>query len=115
MLDGQPLQIRCGELHAARVPREPALPRRTPQPIRPFRDVVRLSNPRGDDLPRAYVLFEGNTFPHAPVMARMAERARESGWRVLTRPWDHSAPETEPEGLADLLDDLASDGSAADR
>lgn len=91
-----------------RVPREPALPRRTPQPIRPFRDVVRLSDPRAAALPRTYVLFEGNSFPHAPVMARMAERARESGWQVLSRPWDHIAPETEPEGLADLLHEVAS-------
>src|SRR5690606_27665401 len=94
-----------------RVPREPALPRRTPQPIRPFRDAVRLSNSAAADIPRVYVLFEGNTFPHAPVMARMAERARDSGYRVITRPWDHIAPETEPEALADLLHQLASTAS----
>lgn len=90
-----------------RVPREPPDPRKTPQPIRPFRDPVRLGNPAAQALPRTYALFSGNTFPHAPVMARMAERAREAGWRVIDLPWDHIAPETEEAGLAELLDELA--------
>lgn len=89
-----------------RVPRTPAHPRKTPQPIRPFRDPVSLKNPAAAAIPRTYVLFAGNSFPHAPVMARMAARAREAGWRVIETPWDHTAPETEPVELADLLDSL---------
>ena len=94
------------------VPREPALPRRTPQPVRPFRDPVRLAEPRAAAIPRCYVLFAGNTFPHAPVMARMARQARELRWPVITRPWDHTAPENEPEALADLLHEIASEWPA---
>lgn len=90
-----------------RVPRNPPQPRKTPQPIRPFADPVRLRNPAADAIPRTYVLFAGNTFPHAPVMARMAERARAAGWEVIERPWDHTAPETHGRELADLLHELA--------
>ncbi|HEX6923837.1 MAG TPA: alpha/beta hydrolase family protein [Longimicrobiaceae bacterium] len=90
-----------------RIPREPPQPRKTPQPLGPFRDPVRLRNPAANAIPRSYVLFSGNSFPHAPVMARMAERAREGGWEVMDRPWDHTAPETEPIALAELLHELA--------
>lgn len=90
-----------------RVPRDPPHPRKTPQPIGPFRDAVELKNPAAADIPRAYLLFSANTFPHAPVMARMAERARGAGWHVLDLPWDHIAPETHPDELAELLDRLA--------
>lgn len=90
-----------------RVPRHPPHPRKTPQPLAPFRDPVALRNPRAAAIPRSYVLFSANTFPHAPVMARMAERAREAGWSVVDLPVDHTAPETEAAELAELLDRLA--------
>lgn len=90
-----------------RVPRDPPHPRKTPQPITPFRDPVTLRNAAAQAIPRTYVLFSANTFPHAPVMARMAARAAESGWQVIDLPWDHIAPETEDAALAELLDRLA--------
>jgi pimeloyl-ACP methyl ester carboxylesterase len=90
-----------------RVPRDPPHPRKTAQPIGPFRDRVSLRSPDAAALPRTYVLFSANTFPHAPVMARMARRAAEAGWRVLDLPWDHVAPETEEAALAELLDEVA--------
>jgi pimeloyl-ACP methyl ester carboxylesterase len=90
-----------------RVPRDPPHPRKTGQPIAGFRQPVRLAHPAAAAIPRTYVLFSGNTFPHAPVMARMAERAREDGWGVIDLPLDHTAPETEAAEIAQLLHRVA--------
>ena len=91
-----------------RVPRLPPQPRKTPQPFGPFGDGVVL---RGGDvnerIPRTYVLFSRNRYPHAPVMARMGERAREAGWEFIDLPVDHTAPEDDPERLGALLLEIA--------
>jgi len=89
-----------------RVPRDPPHPRKTAQPIAGFRQPVKLRNAAAA-LPRTYVLFSANTFPHAPVMARMAARASAAGWRVIDLPIDHTAPESDDETLATLLGKLA--------
>lgn len=93
-----------------RVPRDPPHPRKTPQPIAGFRQRVRLQNPSASAIPRSYVLFSGNSFPHAPVMARMAVQAREAGWEVIDLPLDHTAPESHAPDLADLLQRIAAAG-----
>ncbi|HEX6068979.1 MAG TPA: alpha/beta fold hydrolase [Longimicrobiaceae bacterium] len=89
-----------------RVPRTPPHPRKTAQPIAGFRQKVRLCSPAAAALPRTYVLFSANTFPHAPVMRRMAERATRAGWQVIDLPLDHIAPETHPTELAELLEGI---------
>lgn len=86
-----------------RIPRDPPQPRKTAHPIGGIRERVVLTGREGGRLPRTYVLFTENSFYHAPVMARMAEQARASGWRYLEMATDHTAPETHPEELAQLL------------
>jgi pimeloyl-ACP methyl ester carboxylesterase len=86
-----------------RIPRDPPQPRRTPHPLATLEQRISLSSPEAAALPRSYILFSRNSQYHAPVMARMAERGREAGWRVLDLPADHDAPMTHPRELTDLL------------
>ena len=86
-----------------RLPRDPPRPRRTHHPLGGLREKVALGNPAAQSLPRSYVLFTRNSLPHAPVMAKMAAMARESGWRLRELERDHDAPETHPREVADLL------------
>lgn len=87
-----------------KVPRTPPHPRKTAQPIAGFRQKVRLA--RVARFPRTYALFSANTFPHAPIMRRMAERATDAGWEVIDLPLDHTAPETHPAEVAALLEGI---------
>lgn len=86
-----------------RIPREPPHPRKTHHPLGSLEQPVRLQNPVAEHLPRSYVLFTRNSFYHAPVMAEMAAQARARGWRYRELVADHTAPETHPEELAQLL------------
>lgn len=85
-----------------RIPRDPPHPRKTHHPLASLTRPARLTG-AGDHLPRSYVLFTENSFYHAPVMARMAQRAREAGWPYRELAADHTAPETHPEELAQIL------------
>jgi pimeloyl-ACP methyl ester carboxylesterase len=89
-----------------RIPRDPPEPRKTHHPIGGMRQPVVLTSEHAARLPRSYVLFTGNSFYHAPVMARMAADARAAGWRCRELAADHTAPETHPGELADLLLDM---------
>lgn len=89
-----------------RIPRDPPQARRTPHPLATLKQPLTLRSERAAAIPRTYVLFTRNSLYHAPVMAKMAAAARESGWRVLELTADHSAPETHPSELADLLLEL---------
>lgn len=88
------------------IPRDPPAPRRTAHPIATLRQPVSLSSDAAARLPRAYVLFSRNSLYHAPVMAKMAGAARAAGWEVRDLAADHSAPETHPGELAELLLEL---------
>jgi pimeloyl-ACP methyl ester carboxylesterase len=89
-----------------RIERDPPEPRKTAHPLRSILEPTRLRREHAPELPRTYVHFTGNTFYHAPVMARMAEEARTAGWRVRELAADHIAPETHPAELAALILEL---------
>ena len=86
--------------------RDPPEARKTPHPLRSITQPARLSGGGAPELPRSYVHFSGNTFYHAPVMARMAAEARAAGWRVRELEADHIAPETHPTELAAVILEL---------
>lgn len=89
-----------------RIERVPPEPRKTAHPLKSIFEPARLPRGGAPELPRSYVLFNRNSFYHAPVMARMAAEARAAGWRVRELEADHIAPETHPAELARLLLDL---------
>jgi pimeloyl-ACP methyl ester carboxylesterase len=91
-----------------RIPRTPPQPRRTPHPLATLEQPLPAPTGAAARLPSWYVLFSRNTQYHAPVMARMAERARSRGWGVRELPADHDAPETHPRELAELLLEIGS-------
>jgi pimeloyl-ACP methyl ester carboxylesterase len=86
-----------------RIPRDPPHPRKTDHPLGSLEQPAVLGNAAADRLPRSYVLFTRNSFYHAPVMAEMAAQARARGWRYRELDADHTAPETHPQELAQLL------------
>jgi pimeloyl-ACP methyl ester carboxylesterase len=91
------------------IPRDPPEPRKTVHPIGGLLQPAVLRNEEATSaLPRSYVLFTRNSFYHAPVMARMAAEARSAGWRCRELDVDHTAPETHPRELAELLLELVS-------
>jgi pimeloyl-ACP methyl ester carboxylesterase len=91
-----------------KIPRTPPSPRRTPHPLATLEQPLATPGAAAAALPSWYVLFSRNTQYHAPVMRRMADRARERGWTVLDLPADHDAPDSHPRELAELLLEIGS-------
>jgi pimeloyl-ACP methyl ester carboxylesterase len=89
------------------IPHDPPHPRKTPHPLKTVKQPVVVTNPSAAELPRTYVLFTQNSFPFAPLFANTAARAQAEGWRYRELAVDHTAPESDPRALADLLLELA--------
>jgi pimeloyl-ACP methyl ester carboxylesterase len=82
------------------------LERLRPTPAGHFRDPVRRINAAAENLPRAYIRC--TQFPN-PRFDRHAQMAQESPlWRYRELPASHHAAVTMPDGVADLLLELAS-------
>lgn len=67
----------------------------SPQPIKPFKDVARLTNPARLDIPRTFIRCagEGSILPDAVT----------DDWRVYELPTGHWPMVTMPRELADVL------------
>lgn len=89
------------------IPHDPPHPQKTPHPLKTLTETVELKNPMALHLPRTYILFTQNTFSFAPVLASTAARAQAQGWTYRELAVDHTAPETHPEMIADLLLEFA--------
>lgn len=77
--------------------------RLTPQPLGPYLEPAEVGI-EAIDIPRTYVLVEGDvTFP-APVAMGFAEKA---GVEPVRMPGDHCVMLTDPEGLASVLEEVA--------
>ena len=79
-------------------------PRLTPHPFRTFTTALDLKHPVGNGLPAHYIECTDPPYPPAKVAL---ERAKAKGWPVSQIATGHDAMVSEPEALADLLEDIA--------
>lgn len=79
-------------------------PRLTPHPFRTFTTALALKHPIGNGLPAHYIQCTDPPYPPAKVAL---ERALRHGWPVSQIPTGHDAMVTEPEALADLLEEIS--------
>jgi len=79
-------------------------PRLTPHPFRTFTTALDLKNPVGNGLPAHYI--QCTDPPYRPADVAL-ERALGFGWPVSRIATGHDAMVTEPEVLADFLDEIA--------
>lgn len=89
------------------IPHHPPHPQKTPHPLKTLTESVELQNPVAAQLPRTYILFTQNSFPFAPQLANIAARAQTEGWTYRELAVDHTAPETHPDLIANLLLEFA--------
>lgn len=79
-------------------------PRLTPHPFRTFTTALELKNPVGNGLPAHYIQCTDPPYPPAKIAL---ERALAHGWPVSQIATGHDAMVTEPEALADLLEEVS--------
>ncbi|WP_269583551.1 alpha/beta fold hydrolase [Roseibium sp. Sym1] len=79
-------------------------PRLTPHPFRTFTTALELKHPLGNGLPVHYIQCTDPPYPPAKVALK---RALRHGWPVSQIATGHDAMVTEPEGLADLLEEIS--------
>jgi pimeloyl-ACP methyl ester carboxylesterase len=79
-------------------------PRLTPHPFRTFTTALELKRPVGNGLPAHYIQCTDPPYPPAKVAL---DRALRHGWPVSQIATGHDAMVTEPEKLADLLEEIA--------
>ncbi len=79
-------------------------PRLTPHPFRTFTTALDLKHPVGNGLPTHYI--ECTDPPYPPAKVALA-RAQAKGWPVSRIATGHDAMVSEPEALADLLEEIA--------
>jgi len=79
-------------------------PRLTPHPFKTFTTALELQHPVGNGLPAHYIQCTDPPYPPAKVAL---ERAIGFGWPVSQIATGHDAMVTEPEKLADLLEEIA--------
>jgi hypothetical protein len=83
----------------------PDADRRTDLLIKPAYQPLQVSNPLAANLKHTYVLFSAKPpgDPLAPVMVRIAERAKAKGWHYRELATDHFPLLDKPQEVADLL------------
>jgi hypothetical protein len=81
------------------------LERLVPTPFGHFNEPVHRTNPASEQLPRAYIRCRQFRRPRFDEHAEMAQRTALWRYRELDAP--HHAPVTVPDGIADLLVELA--------
>lgn len=79
-------------------------PRLTPHPFRTFTTALTLKHPVGNGLPAHYVQCTDPPYPPAKVAL---ERALGNRWPVTQIATGHDAMVSEPEKLADLLEEIS--------
>lgn len=79
-------------------------PRLTPHPFQTFTTALELKHPVGNGLPAHYIQCTDPPYPPAKVAL---ERAIGFGWPVAKIATGHDAMVTEPEKLADLLEEIS--------
>ena len=77
--------------------------RLTPHPFKTFTTALDLKNPIGNNLPADYI--QCTDPPYRPAIGAL-ERARTLGWPVEQIATGHDAMVTQPQALADLLEQL---------
>jgi pimeloyl-ACP methyl ester carboxylesterase len=83
-------------------------PRQDPQPYKTFTDRISLENPMALSLPSTFVLtVEAGAKPEADDFFPFATRARERGIPVRTLTADHNPHLSAPQGLLEVLLDVA--------
>jgi hypothetical protein len=86
-----------------------AMLRMVPQPLATFAQPLRLTNPAGPQVPRAYVLCAQGKEDQA--LPGYVERARsDPGWRFVELAAGHSAHVTAPRELVNVLGQLVEHG-----